>query len=209
MATSASGASRQLASAEMPSRWPPSPARRRSRKSAASSFLSGSANARIVVSANFLASSRDCFLASSSQTSSPAAPALAPARLGTYLTVSTSARTSSAVLSAGRSAVDLASSRIVSVAAATDLDASNASPPSECLTHTAHRASMPPAGISIAANSSDAAATRATSAVTTARVAGPSGSASPAFNDLTQAVAKASVASSAVCFLPPDACSHR
>ena len=28
-------------------------------------------------------------------------------------------------------------------------------------------------------------------------------------NALTQAVAKASVASSAVCFLPPDACSHR
>ena len=105
--------------------------------------------------------------------------------------------------------MDLASSRIVSVAAATALDASNASPPSECLTHTAHRASMAPAGISIAANSSDAVATRATSAVTTARVAGPSGSASPAFNALTQAVAKASVASSAVCFLPPDACSHR
>ena len=105
--------------------------------------------------------------------------------------------------------MDLASSRIVSVAAATDLAVSNASPPSECLTHTAHRASMAPAGISIAANSSDAAATRATSAATTARVAGPSGSASPAFIALTHAVAKASVASSAVCFLPPDACSHR
>ena len=74
---------------------------------------------------------------------------------------------------------------------------------------SSRRASMAPAGISIAANSSDAVATRATSAVTTARVAGPSGSASPAFNALTQAVAKASVASSAVCFLPPDACSHR